>query len=102
MTMFLCSHGNNKTGKEVKSVLHPDLKTLPARPEVQLIGNGPVNDENIAPGLGQVQLKHPSHETFHKTVISKEDTGATRFYRWHVSAAQSVKARTSLIVSVAD
>lgn len=33
-------HGNNKTGSEKKSILHPDLKTLPNVPQVQLIGNG--------------------------------------------------------------
>lgn len=33
-------HGNNKTGSEKKSILHPDLKTLPEHPQVQLIGNG--------------------------------------------------------------
>ena len=35
-------HGNNKTGGEKKSILHPDLKTIPHQPQVQLIGNGKV------------------------------------------------------------
>lgn len=79
-------HGNNKTGKEVKSVLHPDLKTIPRVPQVQLIGNGVVYDHE---GLAEAKLKHPSHPTFHKTRISPEDEkkGYTRFYRWHIDAA---------------
>lgn len=45
-------HGNNKTGKEVKSILHPDLKTIPHQPEVQLIGNGKV--PGVYEGLTEV------------------------------------------------
>jgi xanthine dioxygenase len=42
-------HGNNKTGKNAKSILHPDLKTIPRVPQVQLIGNGKVyNHEGLA------------------------------------------------------
>lgn len=66
-------------------VLHPDLKTLPDQPQVQLIGNGKVTDTAIAPGLDPLPtLKHPHHKTFHKTVISDADdqAGFTRFYRW--------------------
>ncbi|KZV64212.1 Clavaminate synthase-like protein [Peniophora sp. CONT] len=75
-------HGNNKTGKEVKSILHPDLKTIPRVPQVQLIGNGPAPAHE---GLPPVQLKHPSHESFHKTRAT--DPNTTRFYRWHIDAA---------------
>nr|GAT57043.1 dioxygenase [Mycena chlorophos] len=86
-------HGNNKTGSTAKSILHPDLKTIPRVPQVQLIGNGTVYDHE---GLAEARLKHPHHKTFHKTVISPEDEfpapesgrpGATRFYRWHIDAA---------------
>lgn len=40
-------------------------------------------------GLAEAKLKHPSHQTFHKTVVSPEDEakGVTRFYRWHIDAA---------------
>jgi len=40
-------------------------------------------------GLAEAALKHPSHQTFHKTVVSPEDEkkGVTRFYRWHIDAA---------------
>ncbi|KAJ3043239.1 hypothetical protein HDV00_005559 [Rhizophlyctis rosea] len=79
-------HGNNKTGSTKKSILHPDLKTIPRVPQVQLIGNGMVYNHE---GIEQAALKHPSHHTFHKTKVSPEDeaAGATRFYRWHIDAA---------------
>ncbi|RDB19383.1 hypothetical protein Hypma_013451 [Hypsizygus marmoreus] len=79
-------HGNNKTQNTKKSILHPDLKTIPRVPQVQLIGNGTVYDHE---GLAEAKLKHPSHKTFHKTVVSPEDDakGVTRFYRWHIDAA---------------
>jgi xanthine dioxygenase len=53
---------------------------------VQLIGNGTIYNHE---GLDIVPLKHPSHTTFHKTVVSPEDqaTGVTRFCRWHFDAA---------------
>ncbi|KDQ62933.1 hypothetical protein JAAARDRAFT_28900 [Jaapia argillacea MUCL 33604] len=79
-------HGNNKTGSTVKSILHPDLKTIPRVPQVQLIGNGTVYNHE---GLATANLKHPSHTTFHKTQVSQidEDAGITRYYRWHIDAA---------------
>ncbi|KAH8992907.1 Clavaminate synthase-like protein [Lactarius akahatsu] len=79
-------HGNNKTQSTKKSILHPDLKTIPRVPQVQLIGNGTVYNHE---GLEVAPLKHPSHRTFHKTTVSLEDEahGATRFYRWHIDAA---------------
>jgi len=78
-------HGNNKTGNTKKSILHPDLKTIPRVPQVQLIGNGVVYDHE---GLAEAKLKHPHHRTFHKTVIPEaDDLKYTRFYRWHIDAA---------------
>ncbi|KAG8870133.1 hypothetical protein FRC20_000371 [Serendipita sp. 405] len=79
-------HGNNKTGNTKKSILHPDLKTIPRVPQVQLIGNGTVYDHE---GLAEAKLKHPHHKTFHADAISDEDEekGYTRFYRWHIDAA---------------
>ncbi|KAK1224432.1 hypothetical protein PQX77_012654 [Marasmius sp. AFHP31] len=79
-------HGNNKTGNTKKSILHPDLKTIPRVPQVQLIGNGTVYNHE---GLAEAMLKHPSHTTFHKSRVSDEDEakGITRFYRWHIDAA---------------
>ncbi|KAJ1302647.1 hypothetical protein OPQ81_002964 [Rhizoctonia solani] len=78
-------HGNNKTGNTKKSVLHPDLKTIPRVPQVQLIGNGTVYNHE---GLAEAKLKHPHHRTFHKTAVpEEEDLKFTRFYRWHIDAA---------------
>jgi hypothetical protein len=79
-------HGNNKTQSTKKSILHPDLKTIPRVPQVQLIGNGMVYNHE---GLESAALKHPSHTTFHKTRVSAENEalGFTRFYRWHIDAA---------------
>ncbi|KAJ4470884.1 taurine catabolism dioxygenase [Lentinula aciculospora] len=79
-------HGNNKTEGTKKSILHPDLKTIPRVPQVQLIGNGTVYNHE---GLAEAMLKHPSHTTFHKTRITPEEEakGITRFYRWHIDAA---------------
>ncbi|KAH7104957.1 Clavaminate synthase-like protein [Auriculariales sp. MPI-PUGE-AT-0066] len=96
-------HGNNKTGETKKSILHPDLKTIPRVPQVQLIGNGVVYNHE---GLAEAQLKHPHHKTFHKSVVSDEDEakGATRFYRWHIDAAlydlSPPKATTLYAISV--
>ncbi|KAK8849388.1 hypothetical protein IAR55_004720 [Kwoniella newhampshirensis] len=80
-------HGNNKTGSTKASILHPDLKTIPHQPQVQLIGNGRVPE--VYEGLDHPQLKHPHHRTFHKEPVSLEDeeNGITRFYRWHIDAA---------------
>ncbi|KAG9313892.1 taurine catabolism dioxygenase [Chiua virens] len=79
-------HGNNKTEASAKSILHPDLKTIPRVPQVQLIGSGTVIDHE---GLASAVLKHPHHKTFHKTRVSDEDEdkGYTRYYRWHIDAA---------------
>ncbi|KAF8963238.1 hypothetical protein BDZ97DRAFT_1904933 [Flammula alnicola] len=79
-------HGNKQTEADKKSILHPDLKTIPRVPQVQLIGNGTVYNHE---GLAEAKLKHPSHKTFHKTKVSPEDEakGVTRFYRWHIDAA---------------
>jgi hypothetical protein len=79
-------HGNNKSQSTQKSILHPDLKTIPRVPKVQLIGNGTLHDHE---GLETAALKHPSHTTFHMTPVSPADeqTGITCFHRWHIDAA---------------
>lgn len=84
-------YGHGAVGRpEAKSILHPDLRNLPSHPAVQLIGNGMIEDEKVLQGLpAPCKLKHPSHETFHKTEILAEERaqGFTRFYRWHIDAA---------------
>jgi alpha-ketoglutarate-dependent taurine dioxygenase len=81
-----CSgYGHGKTLDVKRSILHPDLKTIPHQPQVQVIGNGFVKDFE---GLKDITLKHPHHKTFHKTAIAEaEDLDFTRFYRWHIDAA---------------
>ncbi|KAF4121987.1 Alpha-ketoglutarate dependent xanthine dioxygenase [Geosmithia morbida] len=79
------SYGHGKTVDAKRSVLHPDLKTIPHQPQVQVIGNGFVPSYE---GLTDVQLRHPHHRTFHETVIpDADDLDYTRFYRWHIDAA---------------
>ncbi|KAJ9209440.1 hypothetical protein DTO166G4_8973 [Paecilomyces variotii] len=79
------SYGHGKTLDAKRSILHPDLKTVPHQPQVQVIGNGFVPSYE---GLENITLRHPHHKTFHKTRIPDEDDLAyTRFYRWHIDAA---------------
>ncbi|TPX36673.1 hypothetical protein SmJEL517_g01193 [Synchytrium microbalum] len=79
-------HGNARVQSTQKSILHPDLKTIPRVPQVQLIGNGTLYNHE---GLAEAKLKHPSHQSFHGTSVSEDDEkkGVTRFYRWHIDAA---------------
>lgn len=74
------NYGHGNKGRQEKSILHPDLKTIPDVPQVQLIGNGLVKEHE---GLVDARLKHPHHKSFHKTVVSEQDekSGKTRFYR---------------------
>lgn len=79
------AYGHGKTLDAKRSVLHPDLKTIPHQPQVQVIGNGFVPEYE---GLENIRLRHPHHRTFHETTIPDEDDlDYTRFYRWHIDAA---------------
>jgi len=79
------SYGHGKTLDAKKSILHPDLKTIPHQPQVQVIGNGFVADFE---GLKDITLKHPHHKTFHKSPLpDADDRDDTRYYRWHIDAA---------------
>ena len=79
------NYGHGKTLDAKRSVLHPDLKTVPHQPQVQVIGNGFVPSYE---GLENIKLVHPHHKKFHKTPIPEEDDLAyTRFFRWHIDAA---------------
>ncbi|KAK9769391.1 putative Dioxygenase [Seiridium cardinale] len=79
------SYGHGKTIDAKRSVLHPDLKTIPHQPQVQVIGNGRVAEYE---GLKDIKLKHPHHKTFHATTVpAEDDLDYTRFYRWHIDAA---------------
>ncbi|KAI6714112.1 hypothetical protein JHW43_003333 [Diplocarpon mali] len=79
------SYGHGKTLDAKRSVLHPDLKTIPHQPQVQVIGNGTFEEYE---GLKNIKLVHPHHRMFHKVAIpAEDDLDATRFYRWHIDAA---------------
>jgi len=79
------SYGHGKTLDAKRSVLHPDLRTIPHQPQVQVIGNGFISSYE---GLECIQLCHPHHKTFHATSIPfADDLNCTRFYRWHIDAA---------------
>lgn len=79
------TYGHGNGGPQKNSILHPDLKTVPRQPQVQVIGNGFVPSHE---GLENIQLKHPHHRTFHQTKVpDEEDTEVTRFYRWHIDSA---------------
>lgn len=96
------TYGHGKTLDAKKSILHPDLKTIPHQPQVQVIGNGFVESYE---GLENITLKHPHHKTFHRDAISQEDDrDNTRFYRWHIDAAlydlSPPKVTTLMAVSV--
>lgn len=79
------TYGHGKTLDAKRSVLHPDLKTIPQQPQVQVIGNGYIESYE---GLGKITLKHPHHKKFHKTSIPEaEDLDFTRFFRRHIDAA---------------
>ncbi|KAL4782152.1 hypothetical protein BJX76DRAFT_303138 [Aspergillus varians] len=78
-------YGHGKTLDAKRSILHPDLKTIPHQPQVQVIGHGFIDSYE---GLTNIQLKHPHHRTFHRDPIPDEDDhDFTRFYRWHIDAA---------------
>ncbi|KIW14131.1 hypothetical protein PV08_06912 [Exophiala spinifera] len=92
------SYGHGRTIDAKRSVLHPDLKTIPHQPEVQVIGNGFVPEYE---GLKNITLRHPHHRTFHKTVIpNAQDLDYTRFYRWHIDAALYGQLNPPLVTSL--
>ncbi|KAK5194151.1 hypothetical protein LTR92_006491 [Exophiala xenobiotica] len=92
------SYGHGTTIDAKRSILHPDLKTIPYQPEVQVIGNGFVPEYE---GLTDIKLRHPHHRTFHKTVIPDElDLDYTRFYRWHIDAVLYGKLNPPLVTSL--
>lgn len=79
------SYGHGTTLDAKRSILHPDLKTIPSQPQVQVIGNGLIPSYQ---GLTNFRLRHPHHRTFHATSIpASDDLDFTRFYRWHIDAA---------------
>lgn len=103
-TVQTYGHGHDKELLK-KSVLVQDLISIPDVPQVQLIGNGYVEDHE---GVAAATLKHPSHQTFHRHPLSEaqEREDFTRFYRWHIDAAlyklQPPKVTTLLALEVPE
>lgn len=103
-TVQTYGHGHDKELLK-KSVLVQDLISIPDVPQVQLIGNGQVEDHE---GVAAATLKHPSHQTFHRHPLSEAQEGEdfTRFYRWHIDAAlyklQPPKVTTLLALEVPE
>jgi len=84
-TVKTYGHGNRLDIMR-QSVLMQDLVSIPDQPQVKLLGNGRVKDHE---GIAEVELRHPSHRSFHRDPLSDEQEarGLTRFYRWHIDAA---------------
>ena len=84
-TVKTYGHGNRPDIMK-QSVLVQDLVSIPAWPQVKLLGNARVSDHE---GLPEVELHHPSHRAFHLNPLTDEQEaqGLTRFYRWHIDAA---------------
>jgi alpha-ketoglutarate-dependent taurine dioxygenase len=103
-TVQTYGHGHDKELLK-KSVLVQDLISIPDVPQVQLIGNGYVENHE---GVAEATLKHPSHQTFHQAPLSpaQERQDFTRFYRWHIDAAlyklQPPKVTTLLALQVPE
>jgi len=103
-TVQTYGHGHDKELLK-KSVLVQDLISIPRVPQVQLIGNGFVENHE---GVAEATLRHPSHQTFHQQPLSQaqEQQDFTRFYRWHIDAAlyklQPPKVTTLLALEVPE
>jgi len=96
------SYGHGKTLDAKRSVLHPDLKTVPHQPQVQVIGNGFIPSYE---GLENIKLVLSHHKKVHRDVIpDADDLDFTRFFRWHIDAAlydlMPPRATSLLAVSV--
>lgn len=81
------SYGHGKEFRHAKSVLAKDGTSIPGQPQVQVLGQG--KWEAGHHGLGEIELTHPTHFTFHKSLLSDEEVaaGQTRYYRWHIDSA---------------
>ena len=103
-TVQTYGHGHDKELLK-KSVLVQDLISIPNVPQVQLIGNGFVENHQ---GVAEATLRHPTHQTFHQQPLSQaqEQQDFTRFYRWHIDAAlyklQPPKVTTLLALEVPE
>jgi alpha-ketoglutarate-dependent taurine dioxygenase len=81
------SYGHGKEFRHSKSVLAKDGTSIPSQPQVQVLGQG--KWEAGHHGMGEIDLTHPTHFTFHKTQLTDQELaqGQTRYYRWHIDSA---------------
>ncbi|KAL6937623.1 hypothetical protein ACO0RG_004139 [Hanseniaspora osmophila] len=87
------SYGHGKEFRHAQSVLRKDGTSIPNQPQVQVLGQGKFPEGHY--GMGELDLTHPTHFTFHKDPLAKEksfnveddEIPLTRFYRWHLDSA---------------
>ncbi|ORY23920.1 alpha-ketoglutarate dependent xanthine dioxygenase [Naematelia encephala] len=85
----------NDSQRAKASILSKDGVTIPSVPQVQILGEGPLditlNDHYK--GLEGAVLTHPTHGKFHRDHLTPQQLaeGKTRFYRWHIDAALYAK-----------
>ncbi|OCF44414.1 hypothetical protein I317_01674 [Kwoniella heveanensis CBS 569] len=83
-------HSNNSQRRQ-GSILSKDGITIPSVPQVQVLGEGPLDTSARSwyKGLEGVVMRHPTHQLFHRHHLSVAELAEakTRFYRWHIDAA---------------
>lgn len=82
------SYGHGKEFRHKDSVLKLDGMTIPDQPQVQVLGQGHWPAGHY--GMGELELRHPVHFTFHQSPLSDDEAygeDKTRFYRWHIDSA---------------
>ncbi|SCV01619.1 LAMI_0G12618g1_1 [Lachancea mirantina] len=82
------AYGHGKEFRHENSVLKRDGTSIPGQPQVQVLGQGtwPAGHH----GLGEIELRHPTHFDFHHDPLTEKqafEEDLTRFYRWHIDSA---------------
>ncbi|CDO94289.1 unnamed protein product [Kluyveromyces dobzhanskii CBS 2104] len=82
------SYGHGKEFRHQNSVLRRDGMTIPDQPQVQVLGQGKWPAGHY--GMGELELRHPTHFDFHNKPLTDQEAfeeHKTRFYRWHIDSA---------------
>ena len=82
------SYGHGKEFRHQNSVLRRDGMTIPDQPQVQVLGQGQWPAGHY--GMGELNLRHPTHFDFHDKPLTDQEAfeeDKTRFYRWHIDSA---------------
>lgn len=84
-------YGHGKEFRHQNSVLRKDGTSVKSQPQVQILGQGVFEAGEPGNENGEtITLTHPSHTSFHKEPLTKEqivEGKRTRFYRWHIDSA---------------